>query len=164
MKSSSDMGLPAGDANVSLLRHLAFERLSPQWAGFLRVLGQALQAQLSVQELKLFLRRLGELFAQAHPLAATATLAELEELINRFWFERQWGYASLEDRGDALVIQHRGCPLPAALQTDTEVAAAFLEGCYGQWLVAAGAPAELTMRSLPPTDWPMHMAFEFGPR
>lgn len=150
----------AADPSVELLRHLAFERVSPQWSGFLRVLGDSLQTQLSESEFQLFMKRLGERFAQDHPLGQTQNLPELEAAINRFWADRQWGFAKLGDLGGALRIEHWGSPLPAALQVDAEVGGAFLEGVYGGWLSAAGAPPELTVGQAPSSGLPMHISFE----
>lgn len=155
-----DATISSATPTVDLLRHLAFERIAPQWGGFLGVLGAALQEQLSEDEYRQFLRRLGDRFAQENPLPAAAALSDLEGSINRFWFDRQWGFVQLAQVAGALRVDHRGCPLPAALQVDARLAGAFLEGVYQVWLAAAGAPPELALRQLPPSEWPMHLAFE----
>jgi hypothetical protein len=148
------------DSTVELLRHLAFERIAPQWSGFLGVLGAALQSELSDGEFRQFLKRLGERFAAELPLPAVEDLKTLEKSINQIWFDRQWGMVAFSDLGGALRLEHRGCPLPAAMQIDSGLAGGFLEGAYGAWLTAAGAPAELALTQLPPSGLPMHMAFE----
>jgi len=150
----------AEDPTVDLLRHLAFERIAPQWAGFLGVLGGALQSQLSAQEFRQFLSRLGEQFANESPLPAVNDLAGLEKAVNRFWFDRQWGVVMFTDLGGSLRLDHKGCPLPAALQVDAEMAGGFLEGAYGVWLAAVGAPSQLVLKQLPASGLPMHVAFE----
>lgn len=150
----------AEDSSVELLRHLAFERIAPQWSGFLVALGSALQSQLSPEEFRHFLRRLGEQFAADLPLPAVDDLTALEQSVNRIWFDRQWGMVTFSDLGGSLRIEHRGCPLPAAMQVGPELAGGFLEGAYSTWLAAAGAPAELALAQLPASGLPMHMAFE----
>lgn len=155
----SDDAVPAEDI-TDLLRFMALERVSSQWAGFLSVLSQALADQLTPVEYRHFLSRLGERFASEQPLAAVEGLPALEQAINAKWQSMHWGYAQLSDRGGALVVVHRACPLPAALQADASVVGGFLEGVYRVWLAAAGAPSELTLTQLPDAGVPMHMAFE----
>ena len=155
-----DVVTQAEDGTVELLRHLAFERIAPQWAGFLGVLGTALQSQLSPEEFRHFLKRLGAEFAKELPLPAVDDLSALEHSINRIWFDRQWGMVVFSDLGGALRLEHKGCPLPAALQADADLAGGFLEGAYGAWLAAAGAPNELALAQQPASGLPMHMAFE----
>ena len=150
----------ASDPTMDLLRHLAFERIAPQWSGFLRVLGAALQSQLSDDEFRQFLKSLGTEFAKELPLPAVDNLSALEDSVNRIWFDRQWGNVVFSDLGGALRMDHQACPLPAALQVDSDLAGGFLEGAYGAWLAAAGAPKELKLMQLPSTGLPMHMAFE----
>ena len=145
---------------IELLRHLAIERIAPQWADFLMLLGSELGLQLSPQELRQFLTRLGSQFAESLPLGPCADITDLESAINRVWSSRQWGFAKVSDLGQHLQVTHLACPLPAALQLDAEVAGGFLEGAYGVWLRAAGAPPELTLRQQPSTGLHMQMVFE----
>lgn len=145
---------------LDLMRYLALERVSAQWAGFLLVLSEALAEQLSPPEYRHFLLRLGERFAGEHPLAPVEGLDALEQVINAVWQPMAWGYVNLTDQGGSLLVVHRACPLPAALQAGAEVVGGFLEGVYGAWLKAAGAPPELQLSQLPDSGAPMHMAFE----
>ena len=155
---------PSTTDSTDLLQHLALERISVQWAGFLAVLSDELQAQLSADEYRALLGRLGARFAQSFELPACDSLAEMEDAANRIWQELRWGYASFSDSGRQLLIEHHACPLPAALQVDAELAAGFLEGVYAAWLVAAGSPPELDLAHVPSGDRPMHMAFELSAR
>jgi hypothetical protein len=61
-------------------------------------------------------------------------------------------------------VLHHACPLPAALQLDAAVAGGFLEGVYGTWLSAAGAPNDLQLQQKPCGERPMCMAFELAAR
>lgn len=147
-----------------LLQHLALERVSAQWSGFLSVLSDELQSQLSADEYRVLLGRLGTRFAQANELPACDSLSQLEEAANQIWTQLRWGYVSFSDGSRQLLIEHHACPLPAALQVETELAAGFLEGVYAAWLVAAGSPPELILSYLPDQGKPMHMAFELAAR
>ena len=154
----SDTTLDPTD-QTELLRSLALERISPQWADFLGLMSEALSAQLDVGEYRQLLVGLGEAFAAQNPLPPCAGLNQLTEAINVVWRRMQWGYAEVSDQGARLEVVHRACPLPAALQLDADIAGGFLEGVYGVWLSAAGAPPELVLEQVTGPPLPMHMAF-----
>ena len=142
-----------------LLQHLALERVSPQWAVFLSLLGSELSAQLSPDELRQLLVSLGGRFAEANPLRPCADLAALQDAFNQVWAPMRWGYSTVSEQGRQLSVRHRACPLPAALQLDAEVVGSYLEGVYAVWLKAAGAPSELVLRQQPTSGLPMCMVF-----
>lgn len=147
-----------------LLRSLALERISPQWADFLVLLSEALGAQLEPAEYRELLVRLGQGFANQNPLPPCLGLVELSAAMNAVWRRMQWGVASVSDQEVELEVVHRACPLPAALQLDAEVAGGFLEGVYGVWLRAAGAPEELELVQVEGPELPMYMAFALSGR
>ncbi len=159
----SDMTLDQND-QTELLRSLALERISPQWADFLGLMSEALSAQLDSGEYRQLLVGLGEGFAVQNPLPSCAGLNQLTEAINTVWSRMQWGYAAVSDQGALLEVVHRACPLPAALQLDADIAGGFLEGVYGVWLRAAGAPEELDLVQMEGGEWPMYMAFALSGR
>lgn len=148
--------------STDLLRHLALERVSPQWAVFLDLLSAELQAQLTAAEYRQLLRRLGSRFAETVPLGPCADLAELAGEANRVWRRMQWGFVAMLDVGQSLRVTHRASPLPAALQLDADVAGGFLEGVYATWLSAAGSPQTLTLSQVEGSGAPMEMVFELS--
>ena len=145
---------------TDLLRHLALERISAQWSDFLGLLSAELSEQLSAEEYRGLLRRLGETFARQNPMPGALDLAQLEAEFNATWSRLQWGFARVSDQGLKLRIVHRASPLSAALQVDADVAAGYLEGAYATWLQQAGAPAGLVLRQVPGDGVPMQMVFE----
>lgn len=149
---------------TALLRSLALERISPQWADFLGLMSEALGAQLEPAEYRELLVRLGQGFANQNPLPACAGLDQLSDAMNAVWQRMHWGYAAVSDQGQQLEVVHRACPLPAALQLDADVAGGFLQGVYGVWLKAAGAPDELILVQREASLLPMHMAFVLSGR
>lgn len=149
---------------TDLLQHLALERIAPQWAGFLGVLSDELQAQLTMPEYRALLVRLGVRFAQVFELPTCNSLPEIESAINKYWNQFQWGFVVFSDAGRQLQIAHHACPLPAAMQIDADLAGGFLEGAYATWLQAAGSPAELELKQLPAAGIPMYMVFELSAR
>lgn len=159
----SDMTLDPTD-QTELLRSLALERISPQWADFLGLMSEALGAQLEPAEYREFLVRLGEGFANQNPLPVCVGLEQLTSAMNAVWQRMRWGYVAVSDQDVEIEIVHRACPLPAALQLDAEVAGGFLEGVYGVWLKAAGAPDELVLEQVEGPQLPMYMAFVLSGR
>lgn len=151
-------------SSVDLLQHLALERIAPQWAGFLGVLSDEFQAQLTAAEFRSLLARLGVRFAQVFELPICNSLEEIEAAINKYWSQFQWGYVVFSDVGRQLQVAHHACPLPAAMQIDADLAGGFLEGAYATWLRAAGSPAELELKQLPTAGIPMYMVFELSAR
>jgi hypothetical protein len=85
----SDTTLDPTD-QTELLRSLALERISPQWADFLGLMSEALSAQLDSGEYRQLLVGLGEGFAAQNPLPPCAGLNELTEAINAVWRRMQW--------------------------------------------------------------------------
>lgn len=150
--------------DVELLQHLAIERVSKQWADFLGLLGEEFGLQLTSDEFRLLLVRIGSRFAESNPLGPCNDVAQLEAAMNRVWSERRWGFASLSDEGKHLTVVHRACPLPAALQMGAEVVGGYLEGVYAVWLKGAGAPHQLTLQQKPASGQNMHMSFELAAR
>lgn len=150
--------------STDLLQHLALERIAPQWSAFLQLLGGELATQLAPGELRQLLVRLGSRFAETNPLGPCADVASLQAAFNRVWAPMQWGYATVSDMEQHLVVTHRACPLPAALQCDAEVSGGYLEGAYGTWLQAAGAPAGLVLKQQAASGLPMHMVFGLAAR
>ncbi len=155
---------PLSPDSTDLLQHLALERISVQWAGFLGVLSDEFQSQLSSDEYRSLLGRLGARFAQVFELPACDSLPQMEAAMNQVWSSLQWGYATLSDSGRHVEVSHHACPLPAALQVDASLASGFLEGVYAAWLLAAGSPPELDLAYVPSEDRPMQMVFELSAR
>lgn len=147
-----------------LLSHLALERVSVQWSGFLRVLSEELLSKVSQDEYRRLLSGMGRRFAQATALPPCDSLVEIELAVNKLWAQLRWGYATFADNGNSLHIEHFGCPLPAALQIDANAASGFLEGAYAHWLQLAGAPTGLSLSALAPSGRPLHMAFDLTAR
>lgn len=128
------------------------------------MLSEELQAQLSESEYRALLVRLGGRFAQTFELPSCASLTDIQDAANKVWSQFQWGYVVFSEVGLQLQISHHACPLPAALQVDSDLAAGFMEGVYATWLLAAGSPQELQLTQLPDSGLPMHMAFRLAAR
>lgn len=115
------------------------QHLSPQWRGLLRALAAEFESQLSRDELRQLMYRVGARFAAEHVVPPCESAAALGEALNAHWALIQWGYVELTDKGDHLRIVHYGAPLVAFGGDALDWTPAFLQGSYQTWLDAMGA-------------------------
>ena len=144
------------------LAFLLTERISKQWAGFLRAFSDEMQAQLSTDEYRELLRNMGLRLAESLPIEAQDTVEALESAINGHLQHMQWGYARMTDSGSMLQIEHYFDPLSSALQVDAAVSGGLLEGVYECWFRSAGADDELRVLQVPHAASPTVLEFRFG--
>jgi len=119
--------------------YLLDRQISRQWRGLLAALADEFEAQIGRTELRQLMHRVGSRFADAAPLPACASTAELGDALNARWDESEWGYVELSDERDYLRIVHYCAPLPAFGESALAWTPAFLEGAYQHWLSALGA-------------------------
>ncbi|MBB5499276.1 cellulose biosynthesis protein BcsD [Paraburkholderia sp. MM5384-R2] len=124
---------------VPILNYLLERQISPQWRGMLSALASEFEAQIGHDELRQLMHRVGSRFALAYPLPACASTAELEQVLNSYWHQMDWGYIALADEAESLRIIHYCAPLPAFGESALAWTPAFLEGAYQTWLSALGA-------------------------
>jgi hypothetical protein len=122
---------------------------SRQWRGFVRAMAEEFAAGLSGAELATLMARIGQRFAQAHPLDSCASLAEVQAQANQVWDGSEWGVCRMDEHGDWVEILHAGAPLGVAL-ADAGWSDGFLEGVYGGWFQQQGMLAGLAVRSVEP--------------
>jgi hypothetical protein len=121
------------------LEYLLAQQISPQWHGVLAALAEEFESQISPGELRQLMFRIGERFANAHPLGPCATTAALAAALNTCWHTVQWGYVELADEAQSLRIVHHCAPLLAFGASALRWTPAFLEGAYQTWLSTLGA-------------------------
>lgn len=129
------------------LRYFARQQCSGQWQIFLAALANELGQQVPANELRVLMSRLGKLMAQALPAPAGNTIAELEDSINKIWFDMDWGWIRLVEKSDGLYIEHHAAPLHCAFgEMALAWSPAILEGIYGHWLsqLSFGSALQLT--------------------
>lgn len=128
------------------------QHLSPQWRGLLRALAAEFESQLSRDELRELMFRIGARFAAAHPLPPCESTAGLAVAINARWSAIQWGCVELADAGESLRITHYGAPLAAFGGDALAWSPAFLQGAYQTWLDAMGAADLAVVQTGAPED------------
>jgi hypothetical protein len=119
--------------------YLLDSHVSRQWRGMLAALAQEFESQIGRTELRQLMHRVGVRFAQARPLPACASTAELADALNALWQDADWGFVELSDERDHLSIVHSCAPLAAFGDSALAWTPAFLEGAYQHWLSALGA-------------------------
>jgi hypothetical protein len=124
---------------VAIFDYLLERQISTQWRGVLAALAEEFEAQIGRNELRQLMNRIGQRFANAHPLPACESLADLVESLNALWRGTDWGFVALAEEPAYLSITHYCAPLPAFGERALAWTPAFLEGAYQQWLGALGA-------------------------
>jgi len=127
-----------GMSTSAALDYYRSQVCAPQWRGFLRAMAAEFADALPGAELHRLMARMGERFAQSHPLPACDDLVQLQQACNQVWTAAQWGSVRFVEHPAQVSIEHLGSPLAALLGTDADWAGGFLEGAYRHWFNAAG--------------------------
>lgn len=113
-----------------------------QWRDLLAILGEELGQMLDPSTMVHLLNTVGRQFADAMPLPACVSLADLQKAVNATWARLDWGWAQLSDEGNALRISHGAYPVPVRAGTAPVTPAwiaLILEGTYSRWQEQLGA-------------------------
>ncbi|WP_417760653.1 cellulose biosynthesis protein BcsD [Shewanella sp.] len=92
------------------LRYFEQQHCSKQWRLVIASLGDAL-ANLDVALRQQVLHSTGQQMAQSLSLTVQPSLAALNQQLNDFWFDLDWGYVDIGLRQDALYLEHHHCPV-----------------------------------------------------
>jgi hypothetical protein len=93
------------------------------------------------------MRQLGRRMAAAMPLGQCESLADVEQAMNQYWDDLEWGWCRLVDSERAIGIRHGGWPSPDDRDRNWRSGVvALLEGVYTAWLEAQGGDADLAVR------------------
>jgi hypothetical protein len=148
------------------LQYLTERHCSGQWRDFLDVLGDELHAQLGEDGTAALMARTGSRFAERFPPGPCATLADLERALAQIWLDVDWGWTSIQDTGEALLVRHHCAPLHRAPEHPQDVAgrwpAAFLQGAYAHWFRALGSSDALHLTQASGFDATGSVDFRFG--
>ncbi|WP_083925577.1 cellulose biosynthesis protein BcsD [Trinickia symbiotica] len=132
---------------TTMLAFYASTHPSPQWQGFLTALAEEFESELDHAQLRQLMARIGQRFADAHPLGQCETIDDLATALNANWARLDWGFVRLADESDHLSLTHLCAPLAAFGPGADTWATAFLEGAYRRWLETLGADA-LTLKQV----------------
>lgn len=142
----------ASAPSPEIAQYLATQQCAVQWRGFLQALTDEFSSSLSPADLHALMFRVGTRFAAANPLAACATLDDLQGSMTAVWERIDWGWVQLTQESARLHIQHSLSPVSAAFGVKhVEWSGGFLQGVYQSWLEQAGSGA-LRVEQVAPAD------------
>lgn len=128
-----------------------------EWTDFLTVLGETLEAQMNIGEVRAIFSAIGRGMARRASLSLGTTLESLTAAINAYFQDNGWGFMELHEVADALEISHACAPLRDAFgEAGLHYSPALLEGMYAEWFSAVGAGSNLKLSQIgrvsPPVD------------
>lgn len=127
--------------------YFAEKNCSRQWRFILTALGKELSQVMSTDELRLFMRQVGQRAATQIPLGDCRTLQEIQEAANRLWLDFNWGWVELSEHPSYLQLRHYCAPLYQGIGAEAASwSPAFLEGVYQGWLASLGAGSALQVK------------------
>ena len=131
------------------LQYYQRKQSSGQWSGFIGLFFDELLHSAGEQDARAFLRHIGTRLGDSTDLGMHETLESLEQAMNRYLEQVDWGTVSLVERNEGLVVRHSAYPLPGQ-PSDNEQArmamAAILEGLYAAWLRKQSGDASIPLR------------------
>jgi len=119
------------------------------WQNLVQVLFSGILSSADDEDGRRFLALMGSNLARQYPLPTAATLGELEDQLNQLLGQFDWGVVKIEATNQQLTLAH--IAWPAAPQGSDEALwqialVAVLEGAYGEWLLAQGGQASVSLR------------------
>lgn len=129
------------------ISYLLKQQKNRQWDFFLQSFARVFSSQLSSEDLRDLMKKIGDEAAKELELEQVQTLIDLEQSLNLFWEQVQWGVCSLEEGENSLHIKHFYSPLLATFKDEDLVwVVGFLEGLYQHVFNRLGAGSELQVQ------------------
>lgn len=128
------------------------QHISPQWQAVLTALSQELGQQFDPEGLRTLWAQVGERLASEGQdrWANAQTLQDLQEALNAFWAEKQWGLVQLSEGDGQVLIDHWAAPLADAFGADAlDWSVGLLEGFYQAVFSQMGAGQDMRVRAQP---------------
>jgi len=150
--------------NNNLENYFRNQQVSLQWLPVLRAMALELSSCAQAEELRLLFVKIGARFAQEvqEQFLHINTLTELEESLNVFWAQINWGWVSLTDVGESIDITHQAAPLSEAFGDEAlGWSVGLLEGFYQTIFGVLGASAAMQVRDTGESD-AMTLYLRFG--
>ncbi len=119
--------------NLSFNNYFRSQQVPLQWLPILRAMALEFSANFDEAALRQLFFRVGEHFAEdvEDRFQGVQTLADLEEYLNEFWAQLNWGWVELTEVTGAINIVHQALPLAEAFGDDCMVwSVGLLEGFY----------------------------------
>ena len=127
------------------------QQVSLQWLPVLRALALELSSTFDAASLRQILFKVGERFAKdvEERFQEVQSLAELQESLNEFWAQLNWGWVQFAEVKGAIEIEHQALPLAEALGDDSLVwSVGLMEGFYQTVFSVLGAGDSMKVRAV----------------
>ncbi len=141
------------------------QQVSLQWLPILRALAFEMSANAETTELRQLFFKIGEHFANdtEDRFQSVQTLAQLEEQLNEFWSQINWGWVDLKEVKAYIEISHQAAPLAEAFGDDAlQWSVGLLEGFYQSVFKVLGASETMVVQGIGESSNGMDIRLRFG--
>ena len=136
---------------VNLESYVRGQQISLQWLPVLRAMAVEMSEHSKRAELKNLFFKIGWRFAKdtEHLFNEAKTLPQLEEVLNDFWSQINWGWVKLNEAEGQIEIAHQAAPLAEAFGDEAlGWSVGLLEGFYQSIFSLLGANDAMVCRSV----------------
>ncbi len=141
------------------------QQVSMQWMPVLRSLALELERNASAEDLRSLFFNTGKNLAEelSSHCEDVTTLSQLQEIINDFWLQMNWGWVELSEANAVVEIVHHAAPLAEAFgESSLTWSAGLLEGFYESIFKILGASDEMHVTANMDESTAMSMWFNLG--
>lgn len=141
------------------------QQVSMQWLPVLRALALEMSAQAETRELRQLFFRMGEHVADdaGDRFEGVQTLTQLEDALNDFWSQINWGWVDLKEVKACIEITHQASPLAQAFGDEAlGWTIGLLEGFYQTVFKVLGAGEAMVVRGVGESAGGMEIRLRFG--
>ncbi len=141
------------------------QQVSLQWLPVLRALAFEMSASAETKELRQLFFRIGEHFANdtEERFQDVQTLTQLEDALNEFWSQINWGWVELREAKGCIEITHHAAPLAEAFGDEAlNWSIGLLEGFYQSVFKVLGASEAMVVQGIGESSNGMDIRLSFG--
>ncbi len=145
------------------IKYYAQQQASRQWRDFIGAMGAEFGAQLDQNDLRKLMARLGMRFADGIDVSPCTTLDQLQQCVNQFWADLDWGWVEFSESDNWLDIRHLCSPLRATFgEACSNWTPAFFEGVYQRWFDITGIDPGLRVQQVGTADAENQLVFKLS--
>jgi hypothetical protein len=148
----------------NLQNYFRGQQVSLQWLPVLRAMATELTANADPQSLRQLFFKMGQRFASdvEDRFQGAQTLTELEDELNEFWAQLNWGWVNFSEAAGFIELAHQASPLAEAFGEDAlGWSVGLLEGFYQTVFNVLGAGEAMKIRAIDElcVDMTVHLRF-----
>ncbi len=151
--------------NDKLRDYFRGQQVSLQWLPVLRALALEMSAHAEAKDLRHLFFKIGERFAcdTGERFEGIETLAELQDSLNDFWSQTNWGWVDLQETKGCIDITHYAAPLAEAFGDEAlSWSVGLLEGYYQNIFMVLGAGDSMQVQAVGESSGGMDIGLRFG--